>query len=87
MCPTAIVPSICGVSGCAYSNAAIDLNQSIAVLFVDQSAEMLQAAEVMLWQPKNPQSLESRVSDCRQGYAHFGIIAMSFAVKTEGLGS
>jgi hypothetical protein len=41
----------------------------------------------MLRHPKNPQVLESRDCDCRQGCAHFGIIAMLFAVKSEGLGS
>lgn len=71
----------------SYSNAVFDLNQSLVVLFVDQSRKMLQAAKVMLRHPKNPQGLESRDRDCQQGYAHFGITAMSFAVTAEGLGS
>ena len=52
------------------SNAAIDLNRSWSVLFVDQSNAMPHGMAVMLRIALIPMQAWNRESDCRPSYAH-----------------
>ena len=68
-----------------YENAAIDLNRTLDVLFVDQLAEMLHGSWVMLRiAPTAPfAGLRNRESDCQPSYVHLHFAGQS----SKGLGS
>lgn len=80
-----------------YSNAAIDLNPSIAVLFVDQFQEMLHGKRVMLRIALTAPVLDRRESDCQRSYVCMhrlpsapwsNLIAITFVgQESKGLGS
>lgn len=58
------------------ASSAIDLNQWVCVLLLDQMSALLQAGFIMLQTLLWPLPVENRVSDCQPSRGHFQMAAI-----------